>query len=282
MIQQSQNYSSSKAIVLHQCTTKPTGFVFPFSSWILDSGAIDHICSFKSLFQNLKHISPISIQLPNQNSVIAKFSGTIVLGNLILHNTLFVLEFSVQHISIPKLLNSTNCLMVFSQNTYLIMQTDTFQTIGATRKHQGLFYLLDSSQDRCNLSLSDTNISLPHSALINNASPYNWWHMKLGHPSNKILQLLVFYHSDIFSPSIIACDACAFIKQKCLKYSFRTSKSLQFFELIHVDIWGPISVSSIDGYKYFFTIVDDYSRFTWILFLKNKTEVIPLMDTSIF
>jgi len=152
--------------------------------------------------------------------------------------------------------------MVFSQNTCLIVQTDTFQTIGTTRKHQGLFYLLDSSQDRRNLSISNTNISLPHSTLINNACPCNLWHMKLGHPSDKILQLLVSDHSDICSPSIIACDACAFAKQKRLKYSSSTSKFLQYFELIHVDIWGPISVCSIDGYKYFFTIVDDYSRFT--------------------
>jgi len=95
LIQQSPSDSSSTAIVVHQCTTKPTCFVFSSSSWILDSGATDHICPFKSLFQNLKPISPSSIQLPNQNSLIAKFSGTIVLGNLILHNTLFVPEFSV-------------------------------------------------------------------------------------------------------------------------------------------------------------------------------------------
>ena len=250
MIQQSLNDSSPTAIV-HQCTTKSTGFVFPFSSWILDNGATNHISPFKYFFQNLKLISHIFIQLPNQNSIIAKFSGTIVLDNLILHNTLFVLEFFVQLISIPKLLNSTNCFMVFFQNTCLIVQPDTFQTIGTTRKHEGMFYLLDSSQDRHNLSISDTNISLPHSTLINNASPCNLWHMKLGHPSNNIWKLLVSDHFDIFSLSILACDACDFAKQKHLKYSSSTSKSLQFFKLI-LYIWDPISVFSIDGYKYFF------------------------------
>ena len=78
------------------------------------------------------------------------------------------------------------------------MQTDTFQTIGTIRKHQDMFYLLDSSQDKHNLSISDTHISLPHFALINNVSPCNLWHMKCGHPSNKILQLLISDHSDIF------------------------------------------------------------------------------------
>jgi len=109
-------------------------FCFSFSFWIIDTGATDHICHFKSLFQNFKPISLISIQLHNQNSVIAKFSGTIVMENIILHNILFVLQFSVQLICIPKLLNSTNCFMVFSQNTCFTVQTNTFQPIGATRK----------------------------------------------------------------------------------------------------------------------------------------------------
>ena len=171
--------------------------------------------------------------------------------------------------------------MVFSQNTCLIVQTDTFQTIGTTRKHQGLFYLLDSSQDRRNLSISNTNISLPHSTLINNDSPCNLWHMKLGHPSDKILQLLVYDHFDIFSPSIITCDACAFAKQKRLKYSSSASKSLQFFELIHVYIWGRFPSLPLMDTSIFLTTVDDYSRFTWILFLKNKTEVKSLLQDFI-
>jgi len=55
--------------------------------------------------------------------------------------------------------------------------------------------------------------------------------MKLGHPSNNILKLLVYDHSNIFSPSIIAYDACALVKHKCLKYSSNTNKSLQCLNL---------------------------------------------------
>jgi len=40
-----------------------------------------------------------------------------------------------------------------------------------------------------------------------------------------------------------------------------------------MDIWGPFSQSSIRGHKYFLTIVDDFSRFTWIVLLKSKGEV---------
>ena len=80
------------------------------------------------------------------------------------------------------------------------------------------------------------------------------------------------YH-DISFQSVDACDACAFAKPKRLQFSASKTKSSCFFHLIHVDIWGPISTTSIDGYKYYLTIVDDYSRFTWVLLLKHKTDV---------
>ena len=44
--------------------------------------------------------------------------------------------------------------------------------------------------------------------------------------------------------------------------------------MIHVDIWGPYSIPSIHGHKYFLIIVDDYSRYTWIFPLKQKFEVV--------
>lgn len=39
-----------------------------------------------------------------------------------------------------------------------------------------------------------------------------------------------------------------------------------------MDLWGPFAVPSIHGYKYFLTILDDYSRFTWTVLLKGKHE----------
>ena len=39
-----------------------------------------------------------------------------------------------------------------------------------------------------------------------------------------------------------------------------------------MDLFGPISTSSLGGSKYAFVIVDDYSRYTWTYFLKHKNE----------
>lgn len=47
----------------------------------------------------------------------------------------------------------------------------------------------------------------------------------------------------------------------------------EIFALIHCDIWGPFKVPSSQGHRYFVTIVDDHSRYTWIYLLKQKYEV---------
>jgi transposase InsO family protein len=44
-------------------------------------------------------------------------------------------------------------------------------------------------------------------------------------------------------------------------------------ELLHMDIFGPVAYINIGGNKYDFVIVDDYSRFTWVFFLRDKSEV---------
>ncbi|GJW97991.1 retrovirus-related pol polyprotein from transposon TNT 1-94 [Tanacetum coccineum] len=42
--------------------------------------------------------------------------------------------------------------------------------------------------------------------------------------------------------------------------------------LLHMDLCGPMRVTSVNGKKYILVIVDDYSRFTWVKFLRSKDE----------
>nr|GEZ92268.1 hypothetical protein [Tanacetum cinerariifolium] len=42
--------------------------------------------------------------------------------------------------------------------------------------------------------------------------------------------------------------------------------------LLHMDLYGPMRVESVNGKKYILVIVDDYSRFTWVKFLRSKDE----------
>ncbi|GJZ90444.1 ribonuclease H-like domain-containing protein [Tanacetum coccineum] len=47
-------------------------------------------------------------------------------------------------------------------------------------------------------------------------------------------------------------------------------KSVFVGDLVHYDIWGPYMVISKDGYEYFLTLVDAFSRAVWVYFLKSK------------
>jgi hypothetical protein len=55
-----------------------------------------------------------------------------------------------------------------------------------------------------------------------------------------------------------------------------TSKNIMMtlrpLELLHMDLFGPVTYLSIGGSKYGLVIVDDYSHFTWVFFLQDKFE----------
>jgi hypothetical protein len=53
----------------------------------------------------------------------------------------------------------------------------------------------------------------------------------------------------------------------------RDNKTEGVLELIHSDVCGPMPSSSISGYVYYVSFIDDYARKTWIYFLKTKDEV---------
>ncbi|GJU36840.1 ribonuclease H-like domain-containing protein [Tanacetum coccineum] len=49
--------------------------------------------------------------------------------------------------------------------------------------------------------------------------------------------------------------------------------STELGELVHLDLWGPYKVTSREGFRFFLTIVDDFSRAVWDYLLKSKTKV---------
>jgi hypothetical protein len=44
-------------------------------------------------------------------------------------------------------------------------------------------------------------------------------------------------------------------------------------QLVHSDVFGPVSVPSLGKYVYYVSFIDDFSRNTWIYFLRKKYEV---------
>lgn len=58
-----------------------------------------------------------------------------------------------------------------------------------------------------------------------------------------------------------------------LPFPASNSKSTSILDLIHNDVSGRMSHVSLGGYEYYVIFIDDYSRRTWIYFLKTKGEV---------
>ena len=78
------------------------------------------------------------------------------------------------------------------------------------------------------------------------------------------------------------CDDCQ--KGKLTKSSFKSKKNistLQPLELLHMDLFGPTQVQSINHSRYVFVIVDDFSRYTWTIFMKNKSDTFEHFKTFV-
>ncbi|GKA73720.1 retrovirus-related pol polyprotein from transposon TNT 1-94 [Tanacetum coccineum] len=69
------------------------------------------------------------------------------------------------------------------------------------------------------------------------------------------------------------CSACAMGKSKKKPHKPKSEDTNQEkLYLLHMDLCGPMCVASVNGKKYILVIVDDYSRFTWVKFLRSKDE----------
>nr|GEV03611.1 hypothetical protein [Tanacetum cinerariifolium] len=70
-----------------------------------------------------------------------------------------------------------------------------------------------------------------------------------------------------------SCFACAMgeSKKKSHKPKSKDTNQEKLY-LLHMDLYGPMHVESVNGKKYILVIVDDYSRFTWVKCLRSKDE----------
>ncbi|GJW26305.1 retrovirus-related pol polyprotein from transposon TNT 1-94 [Tanacetum coccineum] len=114
--------------------------------------------------------------------------------------------------------------------------------------------LLSGSRDTnlYTISLNDMLKSSPICLLSKASKTKSWlWHRRLSH--------LNF--------------ACALGKSKKTSHQPKAEDTNQEkLYLLHMDLCGPMRVASINGKRYILVIVDDYSRFTWVRFLKTKDE----------
>lgn len=102
------------------------------------------------------------------------------------------------------------------------------------------------------------------------------WHSRLGHLAEQALNILKdsLQFNTLYLPP---CEICHKAKQTRESFPLSKTHTSTLGDLLHLDVWGPYRVSTVDGFKYFLTVVDDFTRATWVYLLKSKDEVFGLV-----
>nr|GEV08529.1 hypothetical protein [Tanacetum cinerariifolium] len=129
------------------------------------------------------------------------------------------------------------------------------------------------------LSLKYMMASSPICLLSKASKTKSWlWHHRLSHLNFGAInhlarQGLVRGLSKLKFEKDHLCLACAMGKSKKKSHKSKSEDTNQEkLYLLHMDLYGPMRVESVNGKKYILVVVDDYSRFTWVKCLRLKDE----------
>ncbi|GKE07145.1 retrovirus-related pol polyprotein from transposon TNT 1-94 [Tanacetum coccineum] len=155
------------------------------------------------------------------------------------------------------------CRVTFSEHDSEI--TKDGKVIGRGIRKKGLYVMKlgNKPKDQICLATIDENSTL--------------WHRRLGHANMRLIQSLASKELVRNLPKLKFdqhfCDACKIRKQAHASHKAKNIVSTtRCLELLHMDLFGPSAVRSYGGNRYTLVIVDDYSRYTWTRFLKDKTK----------
>lgn len=109
-------------------------------------------------------------------------------------------------------------------------------------------------------------------AIANNSDDFHKWHRRCEHPSSVILSKIA-KHFNLSFRDDNKCLDCPLSKLKKLPFNPRKWYNKQPLETLHMDVWGPAPIPSINNHKYYLLIVDEYSRFSWLFPLELKSKV---------
>nr|GEW23701.1 ribonuclease H-like domain-containing protein [Tanacetum cinerariifolium] len=116
---------------------------------------------------------------------------------------------------------------------------------------------------------------------------FNLWHRRLGHINCKTMNKLVKGNLVRGLPSKVfendhTCVACKKGKQHRASCKTKPISSVnQPLQRLHMDLFGPTFVKSLNRKSYCLVVTDYYSRFTWVFFLVTKDESSLILKTFI-
>ncbi|MBW0535465.1 hypothetical protein O181_075180 [Austropuccinia psidii MF-1] len=217
---------------------------------VIDSAATHHMFNDKSLFTNLVLCAPFVVSTGDPTSnLCAEGKGTVSL------------------LISGKLLRLKNCLYIprISHNLISMIQL-LEELIVIERLAKERFKLVINHETTITGQIINGLMSVTHEEPKALMSIGDVWHHRLGHPSNQAVKTLGL------PPLSAACETCMLGKSTLLPFSSSFEKVDQPLECVHVDLVGPITPESISGFRYFLTIVDQFTSFKTVRFLKTKSE----------
>jgi hypothetical protein len=135
-----------------------------------------------------------------------------------------------------------------------------------TGRLKNKFYLVDFNKIKAKLE----------TCLVVKSSMGWLWHRRLAHVGMRNLAKLlkdehILILTKVHFEKDRICRACQARKQVGVPHPPKSiMTTTQPFELIHMDLFGPVAYLSLGGNKYGLVIINDCSCFTWVFFLYDK------------
>jgi hypothetical protein len=194
--------------------------------------------------------------------------GKVAISNdLSISNVLLVAPLSFNLLSVDQLCDlGLQCL--FTPTEVIVSKMDEESMVFKGFRYNNL-YLVDFTSEDADL----------RTCLFTKASLGWLWHRRLAHVEMSTLKMVLKKDmfrelKDVVFEKDKPCSACQARKQVAnthpTKALMSTSRPL---ELLYMDLFGPTNYVSAGGNLYYLVIVDDFSRYTWVFFLHDKSEV---------
>lgn len=241
------------------------------NDWIMDSGCSNHMTGDKERLDNsCKYTGNqvVVIADDSRHSIAhlgdVRFSSESGDSELTLKKVYHVPGVKKNLISVPQLTSDGNYVL-FGPNDVKIFKHFETKSIPILQGHKTeTVYVLSAESaylDR-----------------VKGSQCADFWHQRMGHVGYDMLsqisnRALVRGLPRVQINKEIVCSGCQYGKAKQQPFSksiFQASKPL---ELIHSDVFGPVKQPSVKGMKFMVTFIDDYCRFVWTYFMKEKAEV---------
>jgi transposase InsO family protein len=240
------------------------------SHWVIDSGCTQHMTGnprmFTSLDENVDGQDKITFG-DNSKGKVQGLGKVAISNDISISNVLLVAPLSFNLLSVGQLCDlGLQCL--FTPIEVIVSKMDDESMVFKGFRYINL-YLVDFTSEDADL----------RTCLFTKASLGWLWHRRLAHVGmstlKKVLKKdMVRVLKDVVFEKDKPCSACQAGKQVANTHPteafMSTSRPL---ELLHMDLFGPTTYASVGGNLYCLVIVDDFSRYTWVFFLHDKSEV---------